>query len=337
MSPWSTSSCRPLSRDSESFSHDAVHDGLGQVIADARDEGHGILSRKIPCPNKVGHGKRFLRGVDRKGRCGRSVETDESRESIVHGQHQRVQKNHENQDHYHRSSGLKDAVSGTGHSVEDDQEDDTLLKNGKGLSARGKLSLDQGPHQLAEDRWNEDGEREPEEHPEHRQLDVAAEAEEQFQGKGDGEDGQEISQHANEKRQGDVAPAEVGHDRARGHSDRCRRNDADTDDEFRGQRQNSQDPEKERDHDEGRDHGGDRSPEPAQLGSDAGGFQSQTRDEKSQEDPDTQNAIFPSPLSQTRNPEGHKDNDENACEEPVLFKENRHVKGKEGLTLFRKD
>ena len=75
-----TSSCRPLSRDSKSFRHDAVHDGLGQVIADARDQGHGVLSGKITCPNKVGHGEGLLRGVDRKGRCGRSVETDESRD-----------------------------------------------------------------------------------------------------------------------------------------------------------------------------------------------------------------------------------------------------------------
>ena len=137
--------------------------------------------------------------------------------------------------------------------------------------------------------------------------------------------------------EGDVAPAEVGHDRARGHSYRCRGNDADTDDEFRGQRQDSQAPEKQRDHDERRDHSGDRSLEPAQLGSDAGGFQGQARDEKGQEDADVQNAIFPSPLSQTRNSEGHQDNDENTREKPVLFQESRHVKGKEGLTLFRKD
>jgi len=36
-----------------------------------------------------------------------------------------------NQDQYHRSSGLKDAVSGTGHSVEYDQQDDTLLEKWK--------------------------------------------------------------------------------------------------------------------------------------------------------------------------------------------------------------
>ena len=104
------------------------------------------------------------------------------------------------------SSGLKDAVCGTGHCVEYDQQHGTLLKNREGFSVRGKLFLDQGPHQLAEDRGHQHGERKPGEHLEHRQLDLAAEAQEQFQGKGDGEDGQEISQHANEKRRGRRCP-----------------------------------------------------------------------------------------------------------------------------------
>jgi hypothetical protein len=59
--------------------------------------------------------------------------------------------------------------------------------------------------------------------------------------------------------------------------------------------------------------------------SDAGGFQSQTRDEKARKIR-PQNAVFPSPLSQT-GIEAMKDNDENACEKPVLLR-SRHVKGR---------